>query len=168
MIDPQGSDTTRVPGAVTYRDPNKPPDARIRRFVPIDPADLDAYDRVYRNILLRSFPHYIWCDEAGDVFPVRRTPTHVRRLLTHGRKRQIGHIATHTRPRELDPNVISQAKHLVVFRLPNSNDRRYLTDCASIDAGRLDQLLAELPDYGYVYNCQADTTGPRPMPPIRL
>ena len=152
IIDPQGSETTRVPGAVLWRDPRRPPaDAAVRRFVPDDPADLDAYDEVYRWTLQRNFPSYVWCDEAGDVFPVRRTPPNVRRLLTHGRKRQIGHLATHTRPREIDPNVIAQAMHVVMFQLPNPADRRHLADVAGVDPALLSALLDSLDPYGYVW-----------------
>lgn len=152
IVDPQGSETTRIPGAVLFRDPRRPPaDAAIRRFVPTDPADLDAYDAVYRWVLQRSFPHWVWCDEAGDVFPVRRTPPNVRRLLTHGRKRQIGHLATHTRPREIDPNLIAQAAHLVVFQLPNPNDRRHVADVAGIAPAALDAHLDQLDEHGFVW-----------------
>lgn len=151
VIDPQGSDTTKVPGAVLWRDPLRPPEGRIRRFVPIDPADLDAYDEVYRQILLKDFPHYVWCDEAGDVFPVRRTTPMVRRLLTHGRKRQIGHIATHTRPRELDPNLIAQAAHMAMFDLPGPADRKYIADIVGFDAKELGGQLSALPRYGYLW-----------------
>jgi energy-coupling factor transporter ATP-binding protein EcfA2 len=167
IVDPQGSETTRVPGAVTFRDPRRPPDAAVRRFVPIDPADLDAYDEVYRWVLLRSYPSYVWCDEAGDVFPVRRTPPNARRLLTHGRKRQIGHVATHTRPRELDPNLIAQAAHVVVFQLPNPADRRHVADVAGVEPARLDELLGELPPFGYVWHDVAAGTLTA-HPPITL
>jgi hypothetical protein len=167
VIDPQGSDTTKVPGSTTYRDPRRPPDVEIRRFVPVDPADLDAYDEVYRQILLRDFPAYVWCDEAGDVFPVRRTPSKVRRLLTHGRKRQIGHIATHTRPREVDPNLIAQAAHVVMFDLPNPHDRRHLADVAGIAPRDLDAQLSALPRYGYLWlNVAEHDLGARP--PLKL
>lgn len=168
IVDPQGSDTTRVPGAQTFRDPNRPPSgAGVRRFVPVDPADLDAYDAVYRWVLLDAFPHYVWCDEAGDVFPVRRTPTHVRRLLTHGRKRQIGHVATHTRPREIDPNVIAQAMHVVMFQLPNPADRRHLADVAGINPTELAGHLDALDPYGFLW---FDVAGHRleRRPPLRL
>lgn len=156
VIDPQSSETTRVPGSVTYRDPRRPPDARIRRFVPVDPADLDAYDEVYKHILLHDFPHYVWCDEAGDVFPVRRTTSKVRRLLTHGRKRQIGHIATHTRPRELDPNLIAQAAHMAMFDLPGPHDRKHIADIVGFDPKELGAQLAALPRYGYLWFNRAE------------
>jgi hypothetical protein len=154
IIDPQMSDTTNVPGAVSFQDPRNVPRVAIARFVPNDPADLDAYNALYGWMLRPSsddktpafFPGYVWCDEAGDVFPVRRTPRDVRRLLTHGRKREIGHIATHTRPRELDPNVIAQARHVITFDLPNPADRKHIADIVGLDplvfAGELGKLEA--------------------------
>jgi hypothetical protein len=137
---------------VTFSDPRRPPeDAAIRRFVPVDPADLDAYDVLYRWVLLKSFPHYVWCDEAGDVFPVRRTPANVRRLLTHGRKRQIGHVVTHTRPREIDRNLIANAMHVVVFDLPNPADRAHVADIAGVGPAELETRMTELPEYGFLW-----------------
>jgi hypothetical protein len=168
IVDPQGSETTRVPGAATFFDPRRPPEnAAIRRFVPVDPADLDAYDELYRWVLLKSWPHWVWCDEAGDVFPVRRTPPHVRRLLTHGRKRQIGHLATHTRPREIDRNLIAQAMHVVLFDLPNPGDRAHVAEIAGVAPAELEERMAGLPEHGFLwFDVRAKAL--RAMPPLRL
>lgn len=152
MIDPADSDlTAAVPGVVTFRDPARPPvDAATARYVPADPFDADAYDTVYRWVL-RSFPRYVWADEMGVIAPVRRTPPAVRTLLVQGRKRMIGHLALHTRPREVDPNVIAQAEHVAAFALPNPDDRRRLAESAGIPPATLDDVMGGLAEHGFVW-----------------
>jgi len=151
VIDPVDSDTTSVPGAVTVRDPSRlDPAAPTQRFVPRDPYDLDAYDAVYRWVGA-NYPRYVWCDEAGIAFPVRSTPRGAAVILTQGRKRSIGHLACHTRPRELDPNIVAQAEHLAVFALPVPDDRRRIAELAGLAPATLDQLVTSLPLYGFLW-----------------
>ncbi len=150
VIDPADSDLTMVPGARTYRDPMRPPDAPTIRFVPDDPGDLDAYDAVYRWAF-NHFPRYVWVDEAGIVLPVHKVPRWARTLLVQGRKREIGHLALHTRPREVDPNLIAQAAHLAVFDLPNPDDRRRIAELAGIPPRDLDAMIAGLPEHGFLW-----------------
>lgn len=150
VIDPADSNLTRVPGARTYRDPARPPDAPTIRFVPTDPYDLDAYDAVYRWAF-NHFPRYVWVDEAGIVLPAHGAPRGARALLVQGRKREIGHLALHTRPREVDSNLIAQAAHLAVFDLPNPDDRRRIADLAGIPPRQLEDLMAALPVHGFLW-----------------
>ncbi len=150
IIDPRDSTLTEVPGAATFRDPNNPPAADIARFVPNDPYDLDAYNDLYGRVLA-SGPRFVWCDEAGIVFPVRSTPRAVRTLLVQGRKERIGHLACHTRPRELDVNLLAQAQHVVIFALPVPDDRRRVAELVGIPPAQLDELLAGLPKFGFLW-----------------
>lgn len=110
IIDPADSDLTRVPGAKTFRDPAA--FDRVRegtgRFVPADPFDVDAYDELYRRMFAAG-PRYVWVDEGGIVLPVSGAPKAGRVFLVQGRKRMLGQIVCHTRPREVESNTISQA-----------------------------------------------------------
>jgi hypothetical protein len=150
VIDPADSDTTMVPGAVTFRDPSRPPAAPTARFVPTDPYDLDAYDELYRWVLA-NYPRYVWCDEAGAAFPVRGTPRAARAMLVQGRKRMLGHVACHTRPRELDPNIVAQAEHVAAFALPVPDDRRRIAELAGLNPATVDELMGRLPQFGFLW-----------------
>lgn len=144
-----------VPGAVTFRDPLRPPAAPTTRFVPTDPYDMDAYDALYRA-MFASFPRYVWADEAGIVLPVAGVPKGARILLVQGRKRSIGHLALHTRPREVDSNLIAQAAHVAVFDLPNPDDRKRVAELCGIPPRELDGMVAGLPEHGFLWWAQRD------------
>jgi hypothetical protein len=139
-----------VPGAVTFENPARPPAAPTLRFVPSDPFDLAAYDELYRWVL-GAGPRYVWLDEAAVAFPVRGTPTAPRRMLVQGRKRMLGHVACHTRPRELDPNIVAQADHLAAFALPVPDDRRRIAELAGLNPAMVDELMAQLPEFGFLW-----------------
>jgi len=166
VIDPADSDLTRVPGARTFHDPRKIPDAPTTRFVPRDPFDYDAYDALYQG-LFRSFPRYVWVDEAGFVLPVNKVTKAARIYLVQGRKRELGHLALHTRPREVDPNLIAQAQHIACFDLPNPDDRDRIASLAGIPPREFDRILGALPEYGFVWWSQRARTL-HVCPPIKL
>ena len=158
IIDPNDSDLTELPGAVTFHDPTKATNrkgenwrsAATARFVPTDPMDLDAYDAMYRWAFV-SGPRWIWCDEAGHALPSAGAPKAARVLLTQGRKRSIGHLACHTRPRWVDLNLISQASHVFVFTTPAAQDRRHLADNIGVDAATFEAAHAALAPYGFMW-----------------
>lgn len=168
VIDPADSSLTAVPGAVTFRDPARPPDAATARFVPTDPADADAYDRLY-GWVFGHFPRYMWCDEAGLVLPVRGAPRWGNTVMVQGRKRAIGHLACHTRPREVLVNVIAQAQHVFCFDLPNPDDRQRVAELAGIPPAVLDEAMAGLAPYGFLWWQQRDrsVTVCPPLPAAR-
>jgi hypothetical protein len=72
-------------------------------------------------------------------------------LIVQGRKRMIGHYACHTRPREVEPNLIAQAAHVFVFDTPNPDDRKRLADLMGVDPGQFDELVGGLPEYGFLW-----------------
>lgn len=150
VIDPSDSALTTVPGVVTFSDPTRARNRRgedwrqaaTARFVPDDPYDLAAYDQVYRWAFDR-FPRYVWADEAGFVMPARGAPKAARRYLIQGRKRQLGHLACHTRPIEIDRNLIGQGQHVFVFETPQEEDRRTVAGNVGINFRRFEQIYAE-------------------------
>lgn len=151
VIDPADSDLTQVPGAVLTRDPRRwPADAATVRYVPRDPFDLDAYDAIYRVAFAR-WPRWVWLDEAGIAAPAQGAPRALRLVIVQGRKRQIGHLACHTRPREIDRNLIAQAAHLVIFPLSNVDDRQLIAGQIGIARPDLDRALAALPEFGFLW-----------------
>lgn len=165
VIDPADSSLTDVPGAVTFRDPARSTNARgeswieaaTARFVPTDPDDLDAYNRVYAWAFDR-FPRMVWCDEAGIVLPVRGYPRRGNTYLVQGAKRMLGHMACHTRPREINRNLIGQAQHIMVFDLPNPDDRSHIAELAGIPSAQMEELMAQLGEYEFLWWRQLDRT----------
>lgn len=165
IIDPAGSSLTDLPGAVTFSDPTTATNhagaqwarARIARFVPHNPYDLDAYDAVYRWAWQARTdegtpaPRFIWCDEAGMVLPARGAPKGGGRVLVQGRKRQLGHLACHTRPRDIHRDLIAQTQHLAIFALPNIDDRRHIAELAGIPAPQLETAMAALGPYEFLW-----------------
>ena len=172
IIDPADSSLTDLRGAVTFHDPGTATNpqgirwttAATARFVPDDPDDLDAYDRVYRWAFDR-FPRWIWCDEAGAVMPAAGYPRAANRYIVQGAKRRLGHLACHTRPRELARNLIAQAQHVFVFDLPNPDDRAHIAKIAGIDGPVLDREMAALQVHGFLWWQQRDRTLTR-CPPL--
>jgi energy-coupling factor transporter ATP-binding protein EcfA2 len=158
VIDPNDSDLTEIPGAVTFHDPTSARgrggenwrQAATARFVPTDPYDLDTYDALYRR-LFTAGPRWIWCDEAGIVLPSTGAPAGARVLLTQGRKRSIGHLACHTRPRWVDRDLIAQAAHVFIFSTPSAQDRRSLAENMGLDLPTLERAHAGLPEYGFLW-----------------
>lgn len=158
VLDPADSTLTEVPGAVTFHDARRPTnpageswrDAATARFVPLDPDDADAYGAVY-DWAFRNGPRYVWCDEAGMVLPSTGSPPGARRVLTQGRKRAIGHMACHTRPRWVDRDLVAQAQHVFVFSTPSVQDRKSLAENMGVPLDVLEAQHAQLPEFGFMW-----------------
>lgn len=162
VIDPADSSLTAIEGAETFRDPRRfPLGAATARFVPVDPDDLDAYDAVYAAAF-ESFPRMVWADEAGAILPATRQPPAGRRYVVQGAKRMLGHLAVHTRPREVYRGLIANASHLLVFQLPNPDDRAHLAKMAGLSPVAFGALLDQLGEREFVW---LNLTGPG-IPPI--
>lgn len=151
VIDPADSSLTAIDGAVTFRDPRRPPkDAATARFVPVDPADRDAYDAVYRWAFA-NFPRYVWLDEPDQAAPAAGWPRWVNTYVVQGAKRQLGHLACATRPRWVMGSLIANAAHVIVFPLPNPADRRHVADLIGVPVAVLEAELHRLPEHGFVW-----------------
>lgn len=149
VIDPLDSTVANV--GERFRDPNRIPDAETARFVPRDPFDRDAYEALYRR-LFGMFPRYVWCDEAAMVFPAQGAQARAPRIfLIQGAKRELGHIACHTRPREVDRNLIAQSQHTLIFGLPNPDDLAVVAAQTVGNVGALADALRQLEPRGFAW-----------------
>jgi hypothetical protein len=165
IIDPADSELTDLPGAVTFSNAARPPvDTPTARFVPRDPADRAAYDAVYRWAFER-FPRFVWLDEASQVAPAHGGPRWLNTYLVQGRKRGLGHLTCHARPREINRNLIAQANHVFIFDLPNPDDRRHLADLIGLPVAELEADLAALAEHGFLW-WDGDTL--TSCPPLRV
>ncbi|HZU18285.1 MAG TPA: hypothetical protein VFD01_16995 [Candidatus Dormibacteraeota bacterium] len=163
IIDPQASDITAVPGAVTFADPYRMPEAGTVRFVPPDPADLDAYNEVYRRIrdrVLRAVHDgrladahaYIWNDEAGWSKPAERPPRWGRAITIAGAKLMIGEINIHVRVRGVERSCVSQARHIGIWPpIGLEEDLKYLAGTAGLPQAELEEQLGRCEPHGFVW-----------------
>lgn len=143
--------------AVTFHDPARLPDAEVARFVPRDPGDLDAYDRLYSGVFERR-DVVVWLDEAADAAPSAGAPRGLRRVIKQGRSRGIGHIATHQRPVEVDRALIGNAEHLVVFDIRHPADVQTLAGGMGIDPTELRAIIESMPKFGFAWYAPASRT----------
>jgi hypothetical protein len=150
IVDPADSDLTASACDETFNDPTRVPDVATARFVPKDPEDREAYNTLYRWLFARNLA-YVWLDEAGIAAPALGYPKMVNTYLVQGRKRMLGHLACHTRPRELCKNIIATAKHVFIFELAAVEDRKYLAENISVPFPVLDQAMAALPQHAYLH-----------------
>lgn len=171
VVDPNASDLTAVPGAVTV--PRAPARARLARatdaamvraeldqaaeqhadtirYVPADPFAAEEYQAVYAWAFEHA-PRFVWTDEAGIVAPANGSPKAFRRYLVQGRKRQLGHLACHTRPLEMDRNIIAQANHVLLFDLPHPDDRVLTARLMGVPTGELSGALDALGDFEFLW-----------------
>jgi hypothetical protein len=136
--------------AVTFHDPARIPQVEVARFVPRDPGDLDAYDRLYAGAY--EVPGLVvWCDEAADVAPSNRVTPEVRRFVKMGRVRGLGHIAANQEPTWVDRAIFANAEHLMVFRSQVPDHVRTLAQAMGRDRETLAAWLASVPRHGFVW-----------------
>lgn len=145
VIDPRDSDLTDVPGAVTFRDPRQLDslaDEETLRFVPSDPSDKRAFDRLYRWAF-DHYPRWVWCDEPDDAMPSQGYPKHANVYVVQGRKRALGHLCCSTAPVFLMRSLYRNLQHLVLFDLPIADDRAYVAKNAGIPLADFEAATAE-------------------------
>ena len=143
--------------AVTFHDPARLPDAEVIRFVPRDPADLEAYDRVYRELFERPGV-FVWADEASWPLPARGAPPAAGKLIAQGRVRGIGHLALHQRPVEVARIVPANSEHLVAFDIGHPDDVQTMAKAIGIDPAELAADLRSLPPHGFAWYSARDRT----------
>lgn len=157
ILDPVGATMCELPGAVTVRRPvlldKALEQSAVVRLVPVDPYDLNVWGEAYRWAWDRG-PSHVWCDEAGFILPARGAPRSGLRFLTQGRKFQMGHLACHTRPRDIARDLIAQAEHLAVFDLPNPDDVAHVADVFGMRRLELDDAIRALGPFEFLWCTQ--------------
>lgn len=156
VIDPK-NDTEATGGmfrdgrqAVTFSDPSRIPPGEVLRFVPRDPGDLDAYDRLYEGLF--EIPHmFVWCDEIADVAPSSRITPAVRRYVKQGRVRGLGHLSLNQEPTWVDRAIMANSEHVMVFATHVPDHVRVLAEAMGTDRAELDAHLRSLPRHGFVW-----------------
>lgn len=153
--------------AVTFADPARLPDAGSLRFVPRDPFDLDAYDRLARTLWERP-GIFVWLDEAGIILPAQGAPRAMLRLVTQGRARGIGMIALHQRPLEVARAYLGNAEYLAAFRLGHPDDIETLAAHFAMKPALLASALASLAPHGFAWYSRRVPDALARVPPLRV
>ena len=164
LIDPTDDESTAY--AVTFADPTRIPDAPVARYVPTDPADLAAYDRLYATIF-DAGARTVWLDEAPTVVPSVGTPQpSVIKVIRQGRKRGIGHIATAQRPVWIARELISESEHVICFATHFPADLAILSGVMAVDPSELRAAMDRTPEHGFCWYAVREGTI-YVCPPIR-
>lgn len=138
--------------ALTFFDPSDIPwaESPSLRYVPnIDTIEKDI-NTLYQNIVAHGYC-WVWLDEANEVSSAHRTVAGLRKVLLQGRKLQIGHASVTPRPVDISKSVITQSQHIFTFPLTDSDDRNRLAKNFGMEVDEYENLMASLPDYGYLW-----------------
>ena len=137
-IDPTGD--AHPPGAtpITLPLPTKFPargeDGQPLRLVFTPDPGSDTYlDDLDRGMGLALYPKdrpvLLWIDEVGELASSQsRAAVMQRRLLNQSRHYRTSALACGPRPKKIDPLWISQADFVLVYELPNPDDRDKIAD----------------------------------------
>lgn len=157
-VDETGTLTADGRWPVTFHDPARIPTVDVARYVPRDPYDLDAWDRLGASIWDRP-DLMTWLDEAA--YPLSSISAASRRwltLVTQGRSRGLGLIASHQRPVEVHRSVIGNADALAMFPTWAAADVATMAGHMHTDPAALRDLLDRLDKHGFlVYAPRART-----------
>lgn len=151
VVDPKDDpDATGGGYAVTFRDPDRLPDAPVIRFVPRDPLDPDTYDRLFASVWRSPHRWFTWIDEAGVVLPSGRgMPPALGRLVAQGAAKGYGIMALNQRPVGVDPLFAANAEHVVTFRLGFPADVDAMAQIVGTTPRDLRRWLGSLPLHGF-------------------
>lgn len=111
---------------------------------PGSPTYRDDLDRAVGAALTpRDRPTLLWTDEAGEVFPSNRLGPHARTLLHQSRHWNVHAVITGPRPLTIDKLCRGQADRVVMYDLPDPDDRKAIASSIGWDVRQLTSELEE-------------------------
>lgn len=93
----------------------------------------------------------VWLDEIGILAPANAAPPNMKRILHHGRHRQLSVLMAGPRPKTVDPLTIAQADHVFMFNTPNPGDRKRIAEEIGWPPRLLDEAHARLGKHEYLW-----------------
>lgn len=95
----------------------------------------------------------VWVDEVHVSMPTEKSRRmhHARRILVHGRHRLISLLLCGPRPTHVDRLCLMQSDHVLVFDLPQRDDRERIADDLGVDRDDLAEIINTLPPHGYAW-----------------
>lgn len=161
------TDSIVEPTALTIYDPIEIPwdKSYSFRFVPDISQSLD--DQI-SALFLSIYAHgvcWYWLDEANEISTAHRTAFGLRKVLLQGRKAYVGGVSCTPRPKDISKSIITQAQFIAIFMIVDYDDRAYVAKNIGMSPPEFDDLMSQLPEYGYLfYDVKARTL--YEVPPI--
>lgn len=161
------TDSINEPTALTFYDPIEVPwdKSYNLRFVPDISQSLDEQ---ISALFLSIYAHgvcWFWLDEANEISTAHRTAAGLRKVLLQGRKAYVGGVSCTPRPKDISKSIITQAQFIAIFMIVDYDDRAYVAKNIGMSPPEFDELMSQLPEYGYLfYDVKARTL--YEVPPI--
>ncbi len=163
VLDIAGDDGPEGPNVITYRGtsddfPARWPESQrqgrqpmILRICPDagSPTHLDDMDAAVGLAMAHGHCGLL-VHETGVLAKANQVRPHTRRLLAHNRHSQVTAILCCPRPLDIDPSILGQSDVLYVFRVPQPQDRRRISDVTGSDPALIDRALSELRPHEYL------------------
>jgi len=124
------------------------PDKRLDKFVfaPEKPT-LDLFDDTCRLVYEKGNHHLIG-DELKSVYHGAGLTEHHNLIMTNGRDKGVGMTSTTQRPKRIPIEAISEAEHVLAFKLKTKTDRDRMGEVI----GETAEELRSLDPYWYIYD----------------
>lgn len=107
-----------------------------------------------------------WVDEVAEITTANKTLPHTRRVLHQSRHRSLSLLFCGPRPMHVNPLVVSQADYIAIFDLPNPADRKRLADVMGWDPSDLDERVADLDQFEWLWFDARAHQLVGPLPPV--
>lgn len=143
-----GPDAKRISGDPPAKLPEREHGQPVNLWYVADPMRATYRDDLDRAVRLALFPRdrrtVLWVDEIGEVTQVNKTPPHLRTLLQQSRHFNASAILCGPRPVNIDSLCIAQADRVLIFDLPNPNDRARVADVIGWPPGAFDDACRQV------------------------
>lgn len=164
LIDVVG-DVDAGPGAKTFREPIESwPVDGDDKLIPVivyrpdfgahddQRASLDDIDRMI-GVAYEIGDVLIWIDEGHVCTPgwYSKQMRNWRRVLIHGRHRNVSLLFCGPRPLDIDPTIVMQADHLILFHLPEKKARERLAENTGWPSDDLHYRHSQLGEYEFLW-----------------
>lgn len=142
-----GPDAVRVTGEPPSKLPARGDDGRpVNLWYVADPERKEYRDDLDRAVGLALFPQdrrtLLWVDEIGEVTQKSHTPPRLRKLLQQSRHYHASALMCGPRPMNVDPLVLQQADRVLLFDLPNPDDREKVAKTIGWPLRHLEESMA--------------------------
>ena len=113
------------------------PDDRLDKavFTPEKPT-IDLFDEVCRLVYQKG-NHHLIADELKSVYHGSGLTEHHNLIMTNGRDKGVGMTSTTQRPKRIPIEAISEAEHVLAFKLKTKTDRDRMEEVVGEAAGQL-------------------------------
>jgi hypothetical protein len=146
--DPGGDDLEPITGDLPTHMPPRRDGKRRNLYYRADPGSPTYVDDLDRALGLALYPQdrptMVWCGEVGEFCKGGRSGPHMRRLLHQNSHYAATVLFDGPRPIDIDKLVIAQAQHVIMFRMPDPDDRKHTAKVMGVPPADLEEAHDEL------------------------